>query len=49
MFSWTMLISGNKLAEQIRRFVAAIFSRPLLTESDSNENKEDKRSIRISS
>ncbi len=41
MFSWTMLISGNKLAEQIRRFITGIFSRHAATENDLNEDKND--------
>jgi len=41
MFSWTMLISGNKLSEQIQRFVAGIFSSRVKVESDLREEKTD--------
>jgi len=41
MFSWTMLISGNKLAEQIRRFIASIFPRHAATDNDLNEDKNE--------
>ena len=41
MFSWSMLISGNKLAEQIRRFVTGSFLRQTITETELNENSKN--------
>ncbi len=41
MFSWTMLISGNKLAEQVQRFVSSILPRPAQTEDKLTEDPKD--------